>query len=67
MSPARKRETSRYVQKQGHRLDYSVHVGAFDAVENICSDTCTFMGCTTVLREFQVPVGPLLQKRRGKR
>ena len=44
-----------------------VHVSVFDAFENVCSDTCAFMGSAAVLRELQIPSGPLSQKRRGKR
>ena len=55
------------MQEQGHGLNGPVHVGPLDAVKYVCSYTCAFMRCTTVLSELQISSGPLLQERRGKR
>ena len=60
-------EEDRHVQKGGHGLNGPVHASDFEAVENVRSDTCAFMGCAAVLYELQILSRPLSEKRRAKR
>ena len=60
-------EEDRYVQKEGHGLNGPVHASAFEAIKNVRSDTCAFMGYAAVLYQLQILSCPLSEKRRAKR
>ena len=54
-------------KKEGHSLNGPVRASAFEAIKNIRSDTCAFMGCAAVLYELQILSRPLSEKRRAMR
>ena len=65
VSDQRRKKTD-MCKKEGHSLNGPVRASAFEAIENVRSDTCAFMGCAAVLHELQILSRPLSEKRRAK-